>query len=676
MKEYLVFALLGLAAGGVYAGLGTGLVFTYRSTGVVNFAYGAIAMCGAFVFTGLHNSGSLDLPVPGLPVLGLGSSHLPTAVAMVGALIFAAFLGWLCHALVFKHLRSSPPFTKVVASVGIMVLLQACAVIRYGSEPATVPNVLPTNSIGVLGQQIPINRFILAAVAVALALVLAAVLRVTRLGLAVRASSQNELSCAYLGWAPSLLSAVAWVSCSVLATLLAIFMAPLTSLTPVSFTLLIVPALAAAAAARFSSFGVCVATGLVLGVGDAILQYAQGTISALKSLSGLQDLLPLIVVVIAVLVRGEAIPRRGSADSGWLPSAAIPKRPVATTTVVVVAVMALYVLTSGEWRYSILVTLAEALLCLSLVVLTGYAGQLSFAQLTVAGLTGYFLSVSSVNWGFPVLPAIVAATLIGAGIGVVVGIPALRFRGVNLAIVTLALAFGVNSLLFQNESFIGGAGGRLIPPLKFLGINFQVSNRHGTYSVTYAGLLLVVVGLAFIAVSRLRNGESGRQFLAVRSNERAAEALGVNVVTVKLKAFALASLLAALGGVALAYNTAGGHEYFAGFDALSSVSVFAFAYLGGIARSSGAAIGSTFVAGSITTYALSQIWSGFQSYNLLLGGIVIVALAVRNPDGIAGTAAHLPRWAKRRDGGTGAGAQPVPAASERAELSSRQGAFG
>ncbi|MEN3270152.1 ABC transporter permease [Pseudonocardia sp.] len=659
MSQYLLFALLGLAPGAVYAALGLGLAVTYRGTGVVNFGYGAIGMAGCFVYVNLRNTGSLELPVPGIAIWQVSNQPLGAGPSMAIALAFAAVLGYLCHALVFYPLRSAPVLTKVVASVGVMVLLQAVAVVRYGSEPATVTALLPSTPVQVVGQQIPIDRFLLPAIIAVATIVLWAAFRFLRIGLAMRAAAENELGAALLGWSPNRLGIVTWIVSSVLATLIGILIAPLTSLTPATFTLTIVPALAAAVVGRFTSFFWILIAGLLIGITESLISPLQAALPILAEATGLQDVIPLLVIVGALLIGGERLPGRGNLEVTRLPLAPPSRRLLPVTLATAGGVVVLLVLLHGGWRYSLVVTMVTALLCLSLVVATGYTGQIVLAQLPIAGLTSFVLAIAVANWGLPFPLGPIVAVIVGSAIGVLFGLPALRFRGVNLAITTLALAFAANSLLFQSQNFTGGQDGRIVKPPRLFGIDFGISAGDGDFRLVYCISALAIVSLVFVGVGNLRRSETGRRFLAVRANERAASSLGINVATTKLTAFALSAAIAALAGVLTVYNQIGGRVSFDGFDALTSVSIVAFAYLGGIGRLSGAVIGGTLGAGSFTFYALAQWWSGFNNYSLVIGGLALIVTAVRNPEGIAG--AHSlrlawPRAAQRHS------ARPAPAA--------------
>ena len=291
-----MFLLLGLGAGAVYAGLGLGLVLVHRVSGVVHVAHGAVAAYVAYVFVELRTVGDLVLPV-GRVHLG---DEVPFVVAFGVSLGVAAALGLVAYLAVFRPLRSAPALAGLVASVGLMATLQALIVLRFsGGRP--VPAILPAGPVQVFGAEVPRDRLLLAAIVVAAGVVLWAVYRFTRFGLASRAASDDVTGVALLGLSPDVLAAVNWVVASVLAGAAGILVAPVTGLDPVTTTLLVVPALAAALAGRLLSFGATVAAGLGLGMAQSLLLLAQDNWSWIPR-SGVREAVPLIVIVVALAV--------------------------------------------------------------------------------------------------------------------------------------------------------------------------------------------------------------------------------------------------------------------------------------------------------------------------------------------------------------------------------------
>ncbi|MDQ6798816.1 MAG: branched-chain amino acid ABC transporter permease, partial [Actinomycetota bacterium] len=227
-----MFAVLGLGTGAVYAALALGLVLEHRVSGVVNFAQGAIAAYATYVFVELRVSGDVVLPVVGLP----GRIHIadrPTFwLSMVVALAVASLLGLAAYALVFRPLRNAPALARVVASIGLLVALQAIIVLRFGPADRPVAPVLPNGSLTLAGAVVPRDRLLLAAVVVVITTVLWAVYRFTGFGLASRAMADDPTTTALLGRPIGRLAAANWVVASVLAGVAGILVAPITALNP------------------------------------------------------------------------------------------------------------------------------------------------------------------------------------------------------------------------------------------------------------------------------------------------------------------------------------------------------------------------------------------------------------------------------------------------------------
>jgi len=202
----MVFVLLGLGPGAVYAGLGLGLVLVHRSSGVVHVAHGAVAAYVAYVFVELRAAGDLVLPIGRVHV----SDDVPLALAFVLSLAVAAGLGLVAYLLVFRPLRGAPPLAGLVASVGLMATLQALIVLRFGFSGRPVPVILPAEPVRVLGNDVPRDRLLLTAIVVAVGVVLWAVYRFTRFGLASRAASDDVTGVALVGWSPDRLASINW----------------------------------------------------------------------------------------------------------------------------------------------------------------------------------------------------------------------------------------------------------------------------------------------------------------------------------------------------------------------------------------------------------------------------------------------------------------------------------
>ena len=615
-----------MGSGSIYAALGLSVVLTYRGSGVINFAYGAIAMYPAYVFSSLRNQGELWLPF-WTSAFKLSDTGVGFIAALVISLLVSAFLGLAMHFLIFRPMRYAPALAKVVASIGIFVVLQAIVVLQFGTSQVPVSSVLPSEPATIFGATIGRDRLWVAVAVVIATVVLTVIYRFTRFGLITRAAAENEKGSVLLGYSPDTLAAINWVMASVLAGLFGILVGPITALNPQTYTILIVPALAAALIGRFTSFGITTVAAIGLGMLQTELLHLQAIWTWVPKV-GVQQALPFVIIIIAMIVLGGRLPGRGSIVEGRLPAALRSKRPfvLGLPTFAVGAVLCLVL--SGAYLGALVTSLIGAIVCLSLVVLTGYVGQLSLAQMTFAGIAGFAVSRFAHNMHIPFPLSPILAILVAVLAGVLAGLPALRIRGVSLAVVTIGLAVAVSEFVFKNPDYTGGFNGATVPEPTIFGWHIGAGGDHG-----FALFTLVILTAACAMVCNLRRSATGLRMLAVRANERAAAAAGISVASTKLMAFGISAGLAGLSGVMLGYAQT--TLSFESFDVLVSLAFFATAYLGGIATVSGAVVGGLLTANGLLFYFLDQEFE-FGKYVLLISGLGLILTAVLNPEGIAG----------------------------------------
>ncbi len=626
MSEHLLFLIVGLGAGAAYAAIAMALVTTYRGTGVINIAQGAMAMWAAFVYDELRRHGDLVLPVGRLH-LGEGLSTWPALVAAVAAV---ALLGLIVHLVVFRPLRSAPPLAKVVASVGVAITLEALVVLRFGTGRRAVPPALPDEPVHVGTLTFSRDRIWFAGLVVAIAVMLWAYGRFTRAGLATRGAAESERGAILLGYSPDRLAAATWVLAAAVGGAVAVLVAPTVGLEPVSWTLMVVPGLACALVGRLTSVGVACVAGLALGA-------AESEITLLSARDwwpdwatvGVAESVPLLIIVGALFLLGRHLPTRGSARADPLPPVPKPRVRVPAVGALVAAGVAALLLTEGSYRFGVITSMIFALMALSLVVLTGYVGQISLAQAAFAGSAGFALSKIGTGLPFPI-PLLLAA-LAATALGLLVAVPALRVRGVQLAVVTLAAGVAIEQFVFRNPKLTPTTG-NLIPDPRIFGVDLAVRRGADLARWQFGILVLVVLALAALAVANLGRSGTGRAFLAVRSNERAAASLGVNVAAVKLIAFGMSAFLAGLGGALIGYSR--GQLSATSFGVSVSLTLLAFAYLGGITS-----IGGALVAGSLAPLGIGYVVldraADLGEHYLLVSGLLLVATAILNPGGIA-----------------------------------------
>jgi ABC-type branched-subunit amino acid transport system permease subunit len=296
----------------------------------------------------------------------------------------------------------------------------------------------------------------------------------------------------------------------------------------------------------------------------------------------------------------------------------------------VIGVLALLV-ASSLYRTAIISSMITACICMSVVIITGYVGQISLAQSALSGISAFMLShiAHGLGLGFPL--GLILAALCAVVVGVAIGIPALRVRGVNLAVITLATAAALDALVFNADWFSGGYVGRDVKNPHLFGLDLGISKTGNTF--VFGVFVLVIVLLVGVFVARLRNSPAGRMFIAVRSNEHAAASVGVNVAVTKLFAFGISAFVAGIGGGLLAYQSANINAQ--SFTVFTSLTILAIAYVGGVGRIFGAVLAGLLLAGDGLMPTLLDKLFDFGTYTTVVAGLAMMITAVANPDGIA-----------------------------------------
>jgi len=636
LQQILLFTLLGLGSGALIAGIALGVVLTYRGSGIINLATGGMAMFAGYAFWAL----TTDL------------LHLSTVPALLISLVIVLAVGATVELVAFRPLRTAPPLAKLVSSLGVLLVLQASMLLAFGTTEQPEPNVLPQNTVKLLGAVIPIDRFILTGIVIVLAAALAALYRFTRFGLATRAASENEVAAMLGGLSPNRLSMVNTLLASVIAGGIGILAASITQLDTETLPLQIVPALAAALLAGFTSFGIACAAGIGLGIIGSLIQYVTSLswfpTSGGVALPGVYELVVFVLIVLFMYLRGASLPSRGELVEQRLPEAPRPRKLAVTAPVVAIVCAIALVVLPFDFREALVNTMIGTLIALSLVVITGFVGQISVVQLTLAGVSGFAISHLAVNAGigFPIAP------LLGAGVALILGLitaaSALRVRGVSLAVVTLAAVVAITNFGFVNTTWGGGQTGSPVPEPTLFGLD--LGPRAGFRgldgnlpSPVFGWVVLAVTVVVCVLVGLLRRGSLGQRMLAVRSNERAAAAAAIDPRAVKFVAFGISSVIAGLAGALYAYNFSSVSAD--RFDPFTALSLIAFAYAGGITLISGAVFAGLISTQALFPYALDK-WFGLSgNWFLLFGGAILIITLIQNPEGVAG--AFYKRFHKR-----------------------------
>ncbi|MFG2372016.1 ATP-binding cassette domain-containing protein [Streptomyces sp. NPDC048504] len=620
MDDVLRFALLGLGLGALYALTAHGIVLVYRGSGVLNFAHGAIGMAGAYV--------QWELAV---------SHGVPYWPATACGVLTSAVLGVLTHLLVIRPLRRASTLARLVGTLAVFIVLTAIAVKRYGDSLQLVPGKLPTRLLTIAGATVSEDRVWLLGIALAVTAVLHLLYKRTLFGLGTTAVAENEGAAAALGWSPDVIAAGNWALGSALAGLTAILIVPVIGLSVTGLTTLLLSALAAALVGRFSSFPITLAGGLVIGVAQSELtRFGSGV-------TGLASSVPFLFIALVLVARGRALPLRGT-FLDRLPALGTGKvRPVPLALAVVIGLVLVSVSTP-LWADAITSTLVLSLIILSIIVVTGYAGQVSLAAYALAGTGAFIAGHAAADWGWSFELALLAGVLGTVPIGLLFALPAVRTRGVNLAIITLGLGTTLEAMVFQNTdlSTTPGSDGIAVGKQTLFGISISGVD----HPQRYAAVVLVLFVAATLVVANVRRGRTGRRLIAVRANERAAAALGIDVRAAKLYAFGLSSAIAALAGVLTGFRSTS--VVFSDFASFDSVTALGLAVIGGVGFLVGPLFGATFAAGTVGARFGDLVVPGLSEWMPLIGGIILVLTLVGNQDGIGRELGRRTRGLERK----------------------------
>jgi branched-chain amino acid transport system permease protein len=655
MDQILLFALLGLGSGALIAGIALAVVLTYRGSGIINIATGGVAMLAGYSFWSLKT--------------GEYGTEFGTTPALLITLVVTLAIGALIELVAFRPLRNAAPLAKLVSSLGVLLVAQASMLLAFGTTQKPQPSIFPSDTVEVFGSVVPVDRFILAGIVIAVAALLAAVYRWTRFGLATRAASENELSALLGGLSTNELSMVNTLLASVVAGAVGVLAASVTQLDAISLPLQVVPALAAALLARLTSFWIACAAGLGIGIINSEIDYLS-TMSWFPTdhgvpLPGVKELVAFLIIVAAMFLRGAALPTRGELIEQRLPEVPRPERLlVPAVTLAVVCAVALVVL-PFDFRQALINSMIGTVMALSLVVITGFVGQISVVQLSLAGVAGFTVSHLAVDAGigFPLAPLAGAAAAVL--LGELTAVSALRVRGVSLAVVTLGAAVAISQFGFINQTWGGGPTGSPVPEPHLFGLDIGPQSAFrgldgSLPSPVFGWLVLAVTVGVCLLVASVRRGNLGQRMLAVRSNERSAAAAAIDVRGVKLIAFGISSFIAGVAGTLYAYNF--GSVSASRFDALTALGLIAFAYAGGITLISGAVFAGLISTEALLPHAMDK-WLGVSgNWFLLFGGVILIFTLIQHPEGVAGAfykRLHRGRAARAREPGTRLSAAPA-----------------
>ena len=601
MNEFISLLIAGIVYGSVYAVSATGLVVTYTTTGIFNFAHGAVGMILAYLFWQLWQGWNLPAPLALVLVL----------------LVAAPLIGAVIERAVMRPLYGASTGARLAVTLGLLLMLVALAQTIWPptNQQYVLPEFFSGHNVGIGGVKISIEQFITVGVAVASAVALRLFFTRTTTGISMRAVVDDPELARLAGTPAGRISSYAWMIGVFFAGLAGILIAPSSSMDVLTLTELVIFGYSAAVVGRLRSIPLTFLGAMLLGVAYSMsIGYLPTNI-----LTDVTDALPMAMLLVVLLVLPEV-----RLAVGRLPKVR-PVRPAQARStllggaglVVVTAVLTAFL--SGTNLVTLGNVLVFALAALSLVPLSGYAGQVSLCQYTFLGLGA--LAMHWVAGGDSVF-GILAAVGLCAAVGVVVALPVLRLRGLYLALATLAFAVLMDEIFFPQNSIFGSGGTIAVGRPNLLGLRFATN---GPFDI----LLAVVLALCIIGVGALRRGRFGRRLVALNESPAGCATVGLSLNLTKLAVFALSAAMAGLAGALFGgLSTSVGAAQF-GF--LESIVLFAGVTLAGASTLSAAVSAGLFLAvGPVIGSHIPQL-SGFTQ---MLVGIGIVSIG-RNPAGIA-----------------------------------------
>jgi branched-chain amino acid transport system permease protein len=544
---YLQLILAGIATGCIYSLAGMGVVLTYNATGVFNFAHGAIATFVAYTLWQLNAGWGVPLAI----------------AAPISLVVIGPGLGFLLERVVFRPLarRGAGTSEKLVATLGIFVLLLGVTYVIWTGNVRQGPRLISSRPLELAsGLRIGLDQLVVVLLAVVLSVLVWWLFRRTRLGCDIRAVVDRRELAELAAVDSDRVAAIAWAIGCGFAGLTGVLFAQ-NGLDPYHLTLLVVETFSIAVVARLTSLPMALAAGvLLLGVGHSLLTqfnpFAGST--AGRIVAELKPNLSVVILFAALVLyrRLDVVGEDGDGGLGRIGRGRRSRRrspsgasPATGARVVVPALVAFgfvvlpFFLSRTTWAYGHRLP-ALVIVFASIVAVTGFSGQISLGQAAFAGFGAFLSARLSNTYGLPVVLTMLLGGLGAIVLGLIAGLPAVKRRGLFLALTTLALGLLVYSLVFQSTVFAGGVNGLRVTRPSLFGWSLD-----GSYAFYY--FELAVMSVMLLLARNLRSGRLGRILAAIRDSETAAKSVGIDLRTYKLFIFAASAFIAGIGGALL-----------------------------------------------------------------------------------------------------------------------------
>lgn len=599
MNEFIGLTIAGASIGAIYAIAASGLVVTYATSGVFNFAHGAVGMVMAFVYwqlrVHLHWAGPLAIGVC--------------------LLIVAPLIGIVVERVLIRRLNINDVGMTLVTTLAIMIALMGIAFTVWPQDVGRSLNTFfgPSRYVSIYGNHVLYSEFLSIGVAMAVAIGLRLFFYRNRYGIAMRASVDDRALVGLNGVSPGLLSSLSWIIGITLGALGGILTASTTELDVLNLTLLVLNAFAAAMLGRLRNLPLTFVGAMVLGLADA---YVTGYVTLSGWLANLKPVLPTLFLFVVLLALPSVRIRAGTqpvAKRAEVPSAG---RSLLNGAILVLAALVAAPLMHGTVLGNVDGAVALAIGALSIVLLSGYGGQISLCQYSFFGVGAWIFSKFH---GDPLGLAVAAA--IGAVLGAVVAFPAMRLRGLELALSTLAFGQLVYYMFFLQPSVIGN-GDLTIKRLHLPGI--PLSNDRVNFVA-----MTVVFALVSVSILAVRRGTWGRLLNATKDSQAACATLGINLRFAKLALFSASTAIATFGGAL--YGSTQHIVTSNSFQYVSSLFIVLIVYIWGVSAP-GAALAGALSLGIAPLIAV-HLPTRYQAITYFLTGFGALGLAM-HPEGI------------------------------------------
>ncbi|HZU78284.1 MAG TPA: ABC transporter permease [Acidimicrobiales bacterium] len=615
MSAYFPFIVIGIFTGSIYGLAAMGLVLTYKTTGVFNFAYGAVAMICAFVYWQMHDAWHWSAWIA-LPLL---------------LLVVAPLVGYIFEAL-FRPLAGLSAEVPIVVSIAMIALFTAIVVIVWnGGQARGLQPVIPRSSFHLAGHLFvgydQLGTFVIACLAGG---ALWWLLRHTRFGTATRAVVDNRDLASIIGINGDNVRRTSWILSTVFGGLVGVLLSPDLVLDTNQLFLVVLGAFAPAVIARLTSLPWAFGSALVIGV----IQSIPHKWSSSGLTANIESTAPFIILFITLIVLGNQLKESGmavrsvsasQASDGLEADEVAHAERARRSTLIGVALFVFCIflpnIVAGPKVGILTVGIIFAIVGVTLVVLTGWAGQISLAQFSFVGVGAYIVGHLAGHNGSNFLGAALLGMAVAVPLGIIVGLPSLRLKGLYLALATLAFALIMDGVVFNDVRISGGISGIIAPRPRIFGVSF--ASTTAMYE-----LCLGVLGAVLLAALLLRRGPIGRRLLILRDSPLAAQMLGVNLTITKLGAFVASGVIAALAGAL--FGSAEQALNPMNFQFSVSLTAVLLVVLGGRSVLSGAIIGAvTYMVGYLGLLPIPTAAHNYIQLGVALG---VIGLG-RNPEG-------------------------------------------